>query len=193
MGYYVLGDQGQKYGPADVATLNQWVAEGRVLATSMLEDETSGTRMAASAVRGLQFAAPNPVLGNQGTQYQQPQQTQQPYQQPQQPYQQPQQPYQQPQQPQQYSNYQRPQQYYGGVEPGDAQFKRAITLSIVSMVFSIVFSIAGIASGIAALVNAIQAKSSGHSKGTTGVIVAASALVFYVIVHIVKLGMFMSR
>ena len=67
MGYYVLGDQGQKYGPADVATLNMWVGEGRVVPHTMLEDEVSGGQIAAASVPGLQFqvVAPppnNPVL-----------------------------------------------------------------------------------------------------------------------------------
>ncbi len=42
MGFYVVGEQGQKYGPADVATLNQWIVEGRLVSHTMLEDETSG-------------------------------------------------------------------------------------------------------------------------------------------------------
>lgn len=58
MGYYVLGDQGQKYGPADVATLNNWAAEGRLLPSTMLEDETSGQQVAASSVAGVTFAPP---------------------------------------------------------------------------------------------------------------------------------------
>lgn len=182
MGYYVLGDQGQKYGPADVATLNLWISEGRVLPSTLLEDETSGLRSSATAVRGLQFpATPNPVLGAQAPQYQQPQQPQQPYQQPQQPY-----------QPQQFNQYQRPQQYFAG-NPGEALYKRALTLAAISVVLSIVFSIAGIATGIGSLINAIQAKSSGHPKATTAIIVSAAALAFYVIVHIVKFGMAMQR
>ncbi|MDR3691772.1 MAG: hypothetical protein P4L46_20500 [Fimbriimonas sp.] len=55
MGYYVLGDQGQKYGPADVDTLNLWVTEGRIVPHSMLEDEVSGGQIVASSIRGLQF------------------------------------------------------------------------------------------------------------------------------------------
>lgn len=58
MRYYVIGDDGQKYGPADVETLNSWATEGRLAPTTILEDEASGTRMAASAVGGLNFPAP---------------------------------------------------------------------------------------------------------------------------------------
>lgn len=58
MRYFVIADDGQKYGPADVATLQNWVSEGRLLATQQVEEEGSGIRMAASAINGLQFAAP---------------------------------------------------------------------------------------------------------------------------------------
>lgn len=56
MRYFVIGDAGQKYGPSDIAGLNQWITEGRLLPTTMLEDEASGMRSAASAVPGLRFA-----------------------------------------------------------------------------------------------------------------------------------------
>jgi hypothetical protein len=56
--YYVLSDDGQKYGPADVPTLNQWIAENRLLPTQMLEEEASGARFAARAVPGLNFPMP---------------------------------------------------------------------------------------------------------------------------------------
>ncbi|MDR3691771.1 MAG: hypothetical protein P4L46_20495 [Fimbriimonas sp.] len=72
MRYYVIGEDGQKYGPADVATLNSWITEGRLLPTQQLEDETSGLRLAAGAVQGLNFPlqgaarvnAPTPPTGN---------------------------------------------------------------------------------------------------------------------------------
>src|SRR5258708_3664261 len=65
MGYYVIGDQGQKYGPAEVATLNQWVAERRLLPQTMLEDELSGGQIVASAVTGLNFpVAAAPTASN---------------------------------------------------------------------------------------------------------------------------------
>lgn len=70
MPYFVIGDDGQKYGPADIATLNQWIAENRLLPTQMLEDAESGVRMAASAVQGLVFPPTGPAPGQP---YQQPQ------------------------------------------------------------------------------------------------------------------------
>jgi len=57
MRYFVIGDDGQKYGPADVATLNSWITEGRLLATTLLENEATGERVAAQALPGLAFAA----------------------------------------------------------------------------------------------------------------------------------------
>lgn len=57
MGYFVIGEDGQKYGPADVPTLQGWVDEGRVLPNQQVEEEGSGIRMAASAISGLNFAS----------------------------------------------------------------------------------------------------------------------------------------
>ena len=67
--YYVLADDGQKYGPADIATLNAWIADNRLLPTQMLEEEASGVKIAARAVAGLNFptsesaATPPPPAG----------------------------------------------------------------------------------------------------------------------------------
>ena len=51
--YFVLGPGGQKFGPADAATLTQWAAEGRVTPTTELEQEMSGLRVFPSQVPGL--------------------------------------------------------------------------------------------------------------------------------------------
>jgi hypothetical protein len=69
--YFVIGEDGQKYGPADIATLQNWVGEGRLLPTQQVEEEGSGIRMAAAAVNGLKFPtaptqgpyAPGPAAG----------------------------------------------------------------------------------------------------------------------------------
>ncbi|MBC8064497.1 MAG: hypothetical protein H7Y17_06690 [Chlorobia bacterium] len=58
--YFVVLPDGQKFGPADVNLLNQWVAEGRVLANTMLEDAQSGQRLPASSLPGLQVATAQP-------------------------------------------------------------------------------------------------------------------------------------
>lgn len=59
----VLPD-GQKFGPADVQLLNQWVAEGRVLPTTMLEDSMSGRQIPATHVPGIQMLAQQPPQGH---------------------------------------------------------------------------------------------------------------------------------
>ncbi|MEZ0326339.1 MAG: hypothetical protein ACAH95_10575 [Fimbriimonas sp.] len=63
MTYYVISGDGQRYGPADLATLNQWAIEGRLLANQMVEDESTGIRMAASSVPGLIFPQQAPTGG----------------------------------------------------------------------------------------------------------------------------------
>lgn len=68
MNYFVIAADGQKYGPADVPTLNQWAQEGRVLTTSMLEDASTGERVAATSVPGIMFPMSSPA----GQNFQQP-------------------------------------------------------------------------------------------------------------------------
>lgn len=58
MNYFVIADDGQKYGPADIPTLNQWAQDRRVLPTSMLEDAATGARVLASQVPGINFPPP---------------------------------------------------------------------------------------------------------------------------------------
>ncbi len=48
--YYVIGEGGAKYGPADAATLKQWASENRLTPTTMLEDAATGVQMQASQV-----------------------------------------------------------------------------------------------------------------------------------------------
>ncbi|HMS54631.1 MAG TPA: hypothetical protein PKA27_04455 [Fimbriimonadaceae bacterium] len=57
MRYFVIASDGQRYGPADIPTLNQWIADGRLTADMMLEGENGG-RMVASSVPGLMFGQP---------------------------------------------------------------------------------------------------------------------------------------
>jgi hypothetical protein len=60
--YFVVLPDGQKFGPADVRLLNQWISEGRVLSTTVLEDAQTGQRLTAGTVPGLTVAqaAPSP-------------------------------------------------------------------------------------------------------------------------------------
>ncbi|MEQ1821526.1 MAG: hypothetical protein ABL949_03365 [Fimbriimonadaceae bacterium] len=61
MRYFVIATDGQKYGPADIATLQTWVNQGRVLHQTVLEEEMTGTRLSASAVGSLQFGGGAPT------------------------------------------------------------------------------------------------------------------------------------
>lgn len=51
---------GQKWGPADVETLNLWLAEGRITPQSTLEDSETRERIMASQVPGLNMGAVAP-------------------------------------------------------------------------------------------------------------------------------------
>jgi len=55
MRYFVIADDGAKYGPADIQTLNEWIRDGRILPSTLIEEEGSGARLAASSVAGLTF------------------------------------------------------------------------------------------------------------------------------------------
>lgn len=61
MRYYVVADDGRKYGPADLTTLNQWIGEGRLFSNATLEDESNGARFAAASLPGLTFPSVPPV------------------------------------------------------------------------------------------------------------------------------------
>lgn len=61
MQYFVIGADGQKYGPVDLETLNSWAAEGRVNGATQIESAENGARGLASQVPGIilpQAAAP---------------------------------------------------------------------------------------------------------------------------------------
>lgn len=52
MAYYLLGSGGAKFGPADIAMLNAWAQEGRIMPDSWIED-SGGQKIPARAVHGL--------------------------------------------------------------------------------------------------------------------------------------------
>ncbi|HXH60034.1 MAG TPA: hypothetical protein VNI20_01605 [Fimbriimonadaceae bacterium] len=69
MKYYVVWPDGRKFGPADVLTLNQWIAEGRVHNDMTLEDASTGQRVLARDVPGLVFTNAAPQQPQPGTPY----------------------------------------------------------------------------------------------------------------------------
>jgi hypothetical protein len=62
--YFVVLPDGQKFGPADVNLLNQWVAEGRILSNTMLEEAQTGRQYPASSLPGLHVATAAPPPGS---------------------------------------------------------------------------------------------------------------------------------
>jgi hypothetical protein len=56
--YYVLWPDGQKFGPADVPTLQRWVVENRVGPATVLENASSGQHVRASDLPSLQTVLP---------------------------------------------------------------------------------------------------------------------------------------
>ncbi len=62
MQYFVMVD-GQRYGPADVATLNAWAREGRLSPTTEVEDSTTGARLSAASIPGISFPTSAPPPG----------------------------------------------------------------------------------------------------------------------------------
>ena len=65
MRYFVIGEDGELYGPADITTLNDWIAQGRLAPTTMIQEEFGGARFAASLLAGLSFS-PNYVRPGTG-------------------------------------------------------------------------------------------------------------------------------
>ena len=59
MGYYVIAQDGDRYGPADIPTLQQWVREGRIAPNTTLEDEVTGTQIRASLLPELSRLFPS--------------------------------------------------------------------------------------------------------------------------------------
>ena len=63
MRWFVLGSDGNTYGPVDLPTLAQWAGEGRLAADTSLREEMTGALHTAADITALQplFAQPVPV------------------------------------------------------------------------------------------------------------------------------------
>jgi len=133
MNYFVIGPDGSKYGPADMATLNAWAAEGRVVPQTMLEDAATGQQAMASAIPGIVFpmGMQQPMGGPQPGPYQQPGGYQQPG------------PMGGPQQPQFGNAYQRPTGVGYGYDP--KELTKAWVMGAVGFICCpVIFSVWGI-------------------------------------------------
>lgn len=58
MQFYVVGPNGEKFGPAEEALLAQWAAQGRITAYTQLENAVTGERVAAASIPGIISPAP---------------------------------------------------------------------------------------------------------------------------------------
>lgn len=67
MKYYVVWPDGQKFGPADLETLNQWAAEGRIKPDTQLENADTGAQMPAASLEGLNLAQEPETPAGTGT------------------------------------------------------------------------------------------------------------------------------
>lgn len=66
MRYFVLAPTGERYGPAEIATLNEWAAANRLFPNSQLMEEMGGSVVIASTVPGITFGQavpPAPAAG----------------------------------------------------------------------------------------------------------------------------------
>lgn len=54
--YVVIGSDGRRYGPADVATIARWAAEGRVVGGTILIDAETNAQCAASSIPEIRAA-----------------------------------------------------------------------------------------------------------------------------------------
>lgn len=61
MRFFVVLADGQKFGPADVPTLNKWIVEGRLTPDTVLEEELSGARQPAKNMPSLDFGGGPPA------------------------------------------------------------------------------------------------------------------------------------
>ncbi|MEQ1933465.1 MAG: hypothetical protein ABL962_06250 [Fimbriimonadaceae bacterium] len=186
MRYYVIATDGQRYGPADIQTLQTWITQGRILHQTVLEEEQGGNRIAACAVGALQFGAPNPA-GNPPTQ---PSQTplnpysgsyQPPTNQQSNPYQQ--NPY------AGGSNYYRPGQQPVPLDlnPNAFEAQRCMTNSWICFAIAAAtigsfcccspVALVGVVLSIVGIIQALKAKSLGNSQGQTAFVCNAVALV----------------
>jgi hypothetical protein len=63
--YFVIGADGQEYGPANLDALRVWVQEGRIYPATMLKNAANGQVIPASSVSGLfPNVAPPPTYGS---------------------------------------------------------------------------------------------------------------------------------
>ena len=156
MRYFVIADGGQRYGPADVQTLNMWVSEGRILPGTHLQPETGGAVIAASLVPGLSFqntpslyAPPPPHSGT----------------------------------PPGFANYPRGAGGYA-LDDGRKDANNAIAAGVASIVLSLLCFF-GLALGIVGMQLGYRAKQKGNPNGVLGMVLSGVGLCAWIFVRII--------
>lgn len=146
MEFFVLAPDGNEYGPADVPTLQQWVAENRLNRQSRLRHRVTGQVVEAGTIADLfpKVSGAPPVMPTPTapSNY-----------------------------PRAYVPKQQPQ--YG---LGNSSFTWALIDSGLSIVFPFLSFRLGILWAAFGLVNAIQAKRLGHPHGLVAIIIASIAV-----------------
>jgi hypothetical protein len=138
--YFVVGPDGTAYGPADMPTLRQWAAEGRILPDSLIRDAATGQTQLASSIPGL---IGGPGYGTAPYPPQQPN-------------------YMQPGGGSGYANYPRPYGMNTGANPGDVQ--AAWILGGIGVAMAFCCSLLGLVCGIVGLVLAKRAAANGNQN-----------------------------
>lgn len=175
--YFVIHPNGQKYGPADIATLNQWIVENRLSPTTEVEDAATMQRLQASSVPGLNFGAVS-------SPYQQATGVQNPYATPGNPAVGSPNPY--AQAPNPYAHAPQPSSYQTAGKPTNGNSEAIIGWIFAGIGTLCCFSLCGIIFNIVGLVMGYQAKQKGNSQGTA--IMILSGIMLGISVLLVVLG-----
>lgn len=147
----VIGHDGAEYGPASLQDLKNWAAENRVNPSTQLKDFQTGQLLLASQVPGLFAAVPPPMAP--GTYP-------------------PQNPYAQPPM----AQYPRPAGQFKIQDDGWGPMAGVLIRCGAAILFFFVLHGIGLVFGAYALVNAIQLKNQGYSKGPIAIVIAAITL-----------------
>jgi hypothetical protein len=167
MEYFVVGLDGQQYGPANLQTLEGWAAENRIMPTTILKDAVNGQTLPASSVLKAFMpqatAPPAAAMPPQGTTGGAPG-AQSPYLRPNAPN----------------PNWNAPPGQYQQQTRNDAADKALLTGVLIrcglAIILAFVLRAAGLITAVYALIYAIQAKSRDHKHGTLLIVIAGITL-----------------
>jgi hypothetical protein len=153
MDYFVIGPDGKEYGPASLDTLRSWVAENRILPTTMLKSQQSGLTVAASSIAALFPQSPPQVTAPPVGDWSRP--------------------------PTAAASY--PRSGPGGprlyTDDGKMDVVWAIVRSALALVFFFVLGGLGVIISIYAIVYAFRAREKGHKLANVGIAISVATLV----------------